>query len=107
MKRYIASLFFVLSLSACGQQVAGEASNTVMREGKIKVLNEKRLLIQETSSVVALDFDGGTGKQLSERYRAGQNIKLVGIKTIDAQGNSSETIKAIIFEDGTRFNISG
>ena len=100
----------ICSLSGCAllkqqeaKQVAGE---TVVGEGKVAVLNSKRLLIEEKVSVVALDLDEKSGNMLSSQYQAGQPVKLMGEKTLDKDGNSQSTIKAIVFADGRRFNIS-
>ena len=103
MKKSIA-LLFVLMICACApwQEKPGEI---VLGKGVIKVIDEKRLLIQETTSVVALDYGKAAGAYLSGRYKAGQSIILMGTKTIDEHGNSHETITALVFEDGERFNI--
>lgn len=106
MKFPLLTFPFFIFLTACTAQLQS-GGETVLGEGKIKVLNKNRLLIQEKTSVLAMDFEGGTGSQLANVYRTGQLITLIGTKSIDKNGNSVEIITALVFEDGRRINIAG
>ena len=77
-----------------------------MNEGVIKAIDDKHILIQEVTSVSVLKLDKNTGNYLSKRYKTGEKVKLIGNKTVDNEGNSSEHIKNIEFEDGKRLNLN-
>lgn len=106
MKKHIAPLLFFVSLTTACAPALKKEGEVVLGEGEIKAITTQKLLIQEKTSVVTLDYDDSSGRYLSDRYKAGESIKLLGTKSLDEQGNSSEQIRALIFADGARFNIA-
>lgn len=102
--KFLGLCLAIVVLASC-QPMLQKPGEMVLGKGVIKVLDDKRLLIQETTSVIALDMDQTSARYLSSRYNAGQNITILGTKIIDKDGNSRETITAVVFADGTRFNI--
>jgi uncharacterized lipoprotein YajG len=107
MKINIQSKIIVIAISLL---VAGcdlqSASDELVTEGNIVAISEKQLLIQERTSVVRLDMRGATGQMLAARYKVGQEVTLLGRRSVDEHGDTREDIKIIVFADGHRLRVA-
>ncbi len=92
-----------LFVTGCALQ---SASDELVTEGNIVAISEKQLLIQERTSVVRLDMRGATGQKLAARYKAGQEVTLLGRRSVDEHGDAKEDIQVIVFADGHRLRVA-